>query len=297
MSTYRYTNLTNAVKDKGSPLRGYLDQRFPNTRLLQTEYRARSGSLLIEGGDANPGTLGAAFDFQSRLVLDPTAPPLVAALAFSGRSDHLVAVTGLMCLAQDAAQHEAERETLARACWALALCAEVTRVGVVMLGSPLGPLLDADRFTTDELIALAPADALRQLREMDALAATNFFPHLNKPLHLGPTFDGSSLCSADADLVAGGLLLDIKTHLGTKNQRTGTRSDALSLTDLYQVLAYALFDHSDIYRITDLGIYSGRYGTLVTWPLYQALETLADGPVDLGHERSHVWSLLGGPSD
>lgn len=295
MPPYRYTNLTNAVKDKQSPLRRYLDQRFPNTREIQADYRSRSGELQVGGGEANPGTLGAAFDFQVRFVLDPTVPPIAAALAFAGRPDDRAVITEVMRCAELAVHRDSGGESLGRACWALALCTEVYRVGL-MPGSPLVGLLDAGRFTVDALLALAPSDGLRQLSDMGSLAARNLLPSLNQPLHLGPTFDGSQLCSADADLIASGLLLEIKTHLGAKNQRTGTRTDTLSLLDLYQVLAYVLFDSSDTYRITDVGLYSARYGSLVTWPLAEALQTLAGEPVDLAHERARVWSLLDGPT-
>lgn len=71
-------------------------------------------------------------------------------------------------------------------------------------------------------------------------------------------------------------------------------SDGLALVVLYQVLAYALFDRSDTYTISRLGIYSARYGNFVVWPLIEAMETLADSPVDLAEERARVWTMLGG---
>lgn len=293
MSSYRYTNLTSAVKDKGSPLRHYLDRRFPDTRPLQADYRSRVGRLLVEGGSADPGTLGAAFDLQVRLRLDPRETPVVAMLAFMGSPDALAAITEVVRRGREVARCGGGQETVSRACWALALCTEVYRVGLVP-GSPLAELLAAGRFTAEALLGLAPPDALRQLSELEAVAATKLLPCLHAPLHLGPTFDGSRLCAADADLIASGLLLDIKTHLGRKDRKTGRRSDALALTDLYQVLTYALFDSSDNYRIDSIGIYSARYGSLVTWPLAEALQTLAGRPVDLAQERSEVWSLLGG---
>lgn len=46
--------------------------------------------------------------------------------------------------------------------------------------------------------------------------------------------------------------------------------------------------------MTDIGIYSARYGALVTWPLRSALQNLANGSVDIATERARVWSLLGG---
>jgi hypothetical protein len=85
---------------------------------------------------------------------------------------------------------------------------------------------------------------------------------LAAPFHLGPEFDASRrdggpdkrLIAAEADLICNGLLLDIKTKLGTKNTKSGIRSDALAIDDIYQLLAYALMDHSDSYGINSLGI-------------------------------------------
>jgi hypothetical protein len=38
---YHYASLTKAVADKASPLRQYLERRFPNTAAFRSEYRAR----------------------------------------------------------------------------------------------------------------------------------------------------------------------------------------------------------------------------------------------------------------
>jgi hypothetical protein len=157
-------------------------------------------------------------------------------------------------------------------------------------------VLAADRFTVPVLLSLAPADALRQLRELDPLAAERLVPHLRPPYALGPTFDGSLLCAADADLIADGLLLDLKTRLGVASTRPGGRATSLPRLDVYQLLAYAFFDWSDRYRITSIGIYAARYGLLATWPLDAALRTLAGRPVDLVEVRRDVRRLLGGPA-
>jgi hypothetical protein len=73
MATYPYASLTLAIRDKASPIRQYLDQRYPNTKPLQADYRARSGSLRVDGGDARPGLMGTGFDLQLRFLLDPKA--------------------------------------------------------------------------------------------------------------------------------------------------------------------------------------------------------------------------------
>lgn len=230
----------------------------------------------VDGGDADPATLGAAFDLQLRFLLDPSDVPLVAAVA------------------QNACRSGSYGEELNRACWALALTTEVYRVGLIP-GSPIAQLLNANQFTPEALLALTPAGALRQMDELRTLAGTQLRPHLNPPFALGPTFDGSNYCAADADLIAGGMLLDIKTRLGTKNPRTGVRSDSLPLSDVHQLLAYTFFDYSDRYKIDMVGIYSARYGSLITWNLAYVLNGLAGEQVDLARERALVWQLLGGP--
>ncbi len=295
MSDYVYRNLTSAVKDKNSPLRQYLNRRFPNTRPLQTAYREQCGALLVDGGDANAGTVGAAFDFLVRFALDADHQPLVAVQAFLDKPPLLSAIVGVVESAHSAVAGPEDVDRLARASWALALCTEVYRVGL-MPGSPLLELLQGQQFNAPALLSLAPEGAMRQLRDLYTVAQERLLPMIlpAERLHLGPTFDGSTLCPADADLIHDGRLLDIKTHLGPKNARTGARADRLDLTDLYQVLAYVLFDRSDAYAIRSLGIYSGRYGALVTWPLSKALETMAGGAVDLAAEREVVWGLLGG---
>lgn len=294
---YPYTNLTAALGDKTSPLRRYIDERFPNIKPLQTHYRAVAGScsLLVDTGGANAGTLGAAFDLVVRFRLDPTLVPSMAIVGFlEAGPASLRAIREVVAVAQDNARSgPAGLEALAKACWALALTTEVLRVGL-MPGSPLGPVLAEDRFRRDDLLELAPSDAIRQLRELDELAAANLLARLRSPLHLGPVFDGSSLCSADADLIADGMLLDLKTRLGKKNPRTGARSDGLELRDVYQLVGYTLFDFSDTYKINEIGIYSARYGTLVTWPLEEALHTLAGSEVDLRSERAAIYRVLGG---
>lgn len=68
---YHYASLTKAVADKESPLRQYLERRFPNTAVFRSEYRARSWDLLADGGETKTsGTVGTAFDLMVRLLLD-----------------------------------------------------------------------------------------------------------------------------------------------------------------------------------------------------------------------------------
>lgn len=289
MTDYTYRNLTNAIGDKASPLRQYLDLRFPNVRPLQKDYRSRAGELKVVplpgGGGANGGTLGAAFDFRMRFLIDPAYLPDVAIHAFTARPDYVEAIHNVIRHARKAVEGNAAPADLDRACWALALCTEVYRIGMVFPGSPLTLVLEDDDFTPERLLSLIPEDAFRQLKEMNDLTEEHLFPHLSEPFHLGPTFDGSILCPADADVISNGLLLDFKTAI---------KGNALSREDLYQLLGYTLFDRSDRYGINRIGIFSARFAALISWELEPTLELLAGEPVDLAEERERVWGLLGG---
>lgn len=292
MSSYRYTNLSAALRDKASPLRQLFDSRFPNTRAVQAAYRADAPELRVDGGTANPGTLGAAYDFAMRFALDPLYDASVARSAFLSNPAMVAEIDAVVIAAQVAAGL-GDHGTVDRAAWALALLTEVYRVGL-MPGSPIGELLEARSFRAQALLALAPEDAVRQLDELRAVSREVLVPRLSGPYRLGPTFDASDLCKADADVIAGSLLLDFKTSLGVKNARTGSRSDRLDLIDLYQVVGYALFDHSDRYNIGQVGIYSARFGHLVTWELQSILDELAGGSVPVQEGRELVWRALGG---
>jgi hypothetical protein len=166
---------------------------------------------------------------------------------------------------------------------------------MVMPGSPLNGVL----FTPDALLELANDDALVQLAALHDLARERLYPKLPDPpasLRLGPTFERSLLCTADADAIIDGALLELKTRMGTKS-KSGSRSDSLTLEALYQLLGYVLFDRFDEYKINAVAFYSARYGTLFESQLDALLEELAGEPVDLTHERAQVWRILGGNDD
>jgi hypothetical protein len=77
------------------------------------------------------------------------------------------------------------------------------------------------------------------------------------PWALGPTFACSELIRADADLIAADPLLDLKT----------TAKLSLAITDLLQLVCYALFDFDDQYELTEVGIISARYSYVASWKL------------------------------
>jgi hypothetical protein len=96
----------------------------------------------------------------------------------------------------------------------------------------------------DDLLGFAPPAVLTQLAAFRHLFATALLPQLaarTRPWALGPTFAGSKLIKADANLIAAGLLLELKTSAKL----------SLGITDLLQVIGYALLDLDDDYRVSD----------------------------------------------
>ena len=181
------TSLTRELKKSDSPIRRHLRERFPNVRDLQRGYAQTAAGLApIEprpGAKIAYGTLGTAFDWQVRFLVEP-APDLHLAFAGAWRAGKdlfslcgalTAEVGGSLTLggrpgpprsrpAAPAGGHRAEAldaERLARACWALALFTEVHRRSGLVAGSPLA-LLDPAA-SLEELLALAGADEIADL--------------------------------------------------------------------------------------------------------------------------------------
>jgi hypothetical protein len=177
-------------------------------------------------------------------------------------------------------------ELLARAAWALALLTEVYRAGPVTLAAgPLG-LLPPGTATAADLLGLAPPAGLDQLARFRRVFETALLPQLagrQGPWALGPVFTGSAVMNADADLIAAGLLLDLKT---------AAARPSLGVKDMCQLIGYALLDFDDEYQITDVGLFVARYAYLATWDLGSLLAELAGHPVSLSSERAEFRTLL-----
>jgi hypothetical protein len=306
----RLPPLTTALEDRDSPVRQFLDERFANWRSVQRDYRDAVGPIAVTGSTVNPGTLGAAFDWLIRFLVNPHPDLHLAAqgAAVSRSPGTAKALREMASLLGFPAGHgpggapgkmfegpmrgsAVEPDLLARGCWVLALFTEVTRVGL-RPGSPLRDIDPAPRAT--DLLALAPDAAVRQLTLLRGAAEDVLLPLLstrNGRWTLGPTFDGSVLMSADADLIASGLMLEIKTSPGRKRE-DGTRRAILDRRTILQLLGYTLMDFCDKYGITELGVFSARYKHLATWDAGALLDELADRHVDLSAERADFRDLL-----
>lgn len=304
----RLRPLTREIADTASPVRRFLDDHLSvGLRGAAGRYRSGAPALAVPPGTANPGTVGTAADWLLRLLTHPApshALPLRGAEildAFAGTvlTPGLMEIAGLLGMPEpnrslsavtfigSVPGSTAEPELLARACWSLALFTEAFRTGPAMAGRHVF----AERFqraapSAADLLALTPADALAQLGEFRGVFEHSLLPALaarRGTWALGPTFAGSHLMKADADLIAAGLLLELKTT---------SKAPALARAEVFQVVGYALLDFDDAFALDTAALFSARYDYLAQWPLPELLEQLAGGPVQLDELRAQFRGLL-----
>jgi hypothetical protein len=320
----RWKSLTAELAKPTSPPRRLLAEFFPRARTVQADYRTRVGELRVRRGSANPGTLGSAFDIW--VTLQVTARPVLPWASWGARrcgpatsraygqlldrlspsptaltvpvgSRSRSAVTG----AWTGPSPNLTEPDLLRLCWVSALLTEVYRMGATAAGSPLAGL---PRDSPVDLLGLASPEAVEELGELTDLARVGLLRPLHAlaadgPTWLSPVFAGSDVMHADADLVTGHTLLEFKTGLGVKSSdSTGpggaaasARRASLDNLTLYQLLGYVLHDYDDFYALTHVGLYQGRYGKLVVWPLPGLLTAVTGDDVDLPDLRRQ-WALM-----
>lgn len=181
-------------------------------------------------------------------------------------------------------------EWQARLCYALALPVEPLRAYTIE-GSRL---MSLDRHAgTPELLKLANDDEITDLVVMRDLARSHLVPALPPgPVATGPTFEGSADLNADADLIAGGMLIDIKASQGGPPRKDGTRAASLSRNELDQLIGYTLMDYSDTFHIHSLALYPARFGHLAAWPVEELLAQLAGHPGELDRLRDEFKNIL-----
>ncbi len=310
----RWSCLTAETERRDRPLRQALDELMAgDLRGVQGEYRASMGELHVVSAGSNPGTIGTAFDLALRFLIDPEPDMRLAgrgAARFPGNSEALMELAeqlgavvsgpetrqaaGSRVLRTPLRVPERDLELVTRACWAFALFVEVYRTGP-MPGTPLvDHLLGTATPTATDLLNLAPVAATQEIVALLQIARVQLLQPLARrpaPWFVGPEFTGSTVMPADTDLIAGGMLVEVKTSAGAKRQ-DGTRRPELPGQTVRQILGYVLHDTDDTYQLDALAIYDARRGTLIQWPLQALLDRLAGRHVDLADERFRHARLL-----
>lgn len=141
--------------------------------------------------------------------------------------------------------------------------------------------------TGRHLLALVPQPVVEDLKATLRLAervGTWAQLRQSQTLVLGATFAGSRLFGgADADVIADGLLIDVKATVDPRRAKP---------QDLQQLSGYTLLDFDDKYGIDSVGLFLARHGVLISWPLDQLLQLLGSSRAALTDLRAQLRAEL-----
>jgi hypothetical protein len=302
-------SLTGHIKQgRGDPVFDWFATHFPATSPVSTEV-----NRALRGGGANvPCVIPPTPGTNAGLVGTAVGYVLSAHLR-AGALDSTVATCGALGLdrfvrtprlapsvfermtVQRIEELEPSRRELAGVEWnellrlmcVLARCEQMVRAGLIAL-DVLVPLFRG----ADDLEALSRAAATPEtLADLDALSRATLTDHLHlrevQDLRIGPDFMQSPLLGgADADIIAGGVLIELKSS--AQDRIVGRR-------ELWQMLGYVLSDGWDQYKLRQCTVAALRRRRSYTWELQDLADALAGGPTaPIERWRADFEELLGG---
>ena len=280
-------SLTSHLEKRGSPVRRWFEERFPETRGVTTranrELRGGEKTCPIPRvAEADPGLVGTALDYLLRACLRVTSiertvasnavqflsqDPTIDMRAIEVEREAVIGIKRLRPGRRDLT--DSKWRELCIYCLVLARFEQFFRVGPIpaveeRLIAPLRRCLGLEDFVP---LALTPA-TIQDLGQLGRAAWEEHRSWRNaRPLVLNPKFGQSSaLGGADADLIVGRRLIDLKATATT---------DIVGRFELWQLLGYALADTDDEYRIREVGIAALRWRSSISWPLEDLLNDLA----------------------
>lgn len=271
---------TKLLANKQSHLSKHMKAAYPATLDVRKRIRTLAGDILVLPGEAHAGTVGTAFDFLSGFLLIERHVPLNPAPTRGWRPVHALITQQVIALAHDAQADRESVDDFYRAIWVLAELGSIVRSGYSNPDGALEQVISsASGF--DALLDIAPADGIRQLRELEAVATEHLYPFLHDPLTPSASFPAvQEILQAESDIIAGNILLDYKTAAGAAHKTTGARAFFPNDNDIYQILGYGLMDDPDNgFGINAVGLYAARYGATLVWELPDLLSETASGQV------------------
>lgn len=312
-------SLTQELKDPHSQASIFMRQHFPNVRRVMALSRGRMGESVETHRPIVQvpwALIGTAFDYRLRFYFPQVGrrahiENLVcysgAAVACGGdlcrnrlgEIEELTPLAGerlgqlatelaidffdsLGLLLKQTPPHqrrlaETEEETLLRYCVVMAALDFFFRAGFDSHSILLTP---KPKETLAELLCVAEKVWLDDLRTLSWTFYDAFHPLLLRPAVLNPTFDGSTFVGgADADLIVGDCLIDIKTTINPLKDSEW----------IYQLLGYALLDWHDEYHIREVAVYFSRQRFLLQWPLNDLIAELSGNGVSDVAELRQGW--------
>jgi hypothetical protein len=309
-------SFTHRLKDPSDTLRGWFATRLPHTaavakaanHALRGPANQRTEQLITLGRPRQPllpcraadhALAGTALDLLVRVTLHPGALEHTVGGRGSGRiavgsgvppaiGIELEAIARIAALRlwEPSLPDDGWRE-LAELCVLLARFEQASR-------SHHAVLLARTRVATAAptlagyIAALADSDVVDDVTIAAPLVAADHADlRAVEPLRFGPTFALSrELGGADADLIAGDLLLDFKATSSTR---------IVGRDELWQLTGYALADTDDEYELRRAGISALRWRRRWTVGLGELLEGLAGRPIDIAELRAELASITRHP--
>lgn len=287
-------SLKRELERPDSEIRTFIAERLPETASPRAEYRSAMADAVttIPRGSLADGplpdrvpwdVLGQAISARLLWELDSAPAGRIAGrpaedLALFG---HAPCVVDELRAAIDSGPAAVEADIAARVAWIGGLLDRGLRAG-------RGPdvWFDALRAAEswDAILACVPSWYAADISAVTARCATALLELAGGAVFIAPTFAGSSaLGGAEADVIAGGALIDVKA----------TKDLNLRLRDLHQIVGYALLDWDDQYGITAVGILAARQGRLITWPLSDLLAAMAGHPMTVSALRDELQTRMG----
>ncbi len=299
-----WNSLTEELRSADMPLRLWFSEKLPNMASTFVDFRKSVQCRCLEPpAGVAAGTAGSAFDYLIRYRLgrdDPAELAIIGSAMDPHTRDHTARIVELSATllkvargwrAVKSSEMPPPPSILVQGCWMLALLTELYR-GVPYERSALRNV-DLGRWGSSGACPI-PKGASEDLCQLYATANKVLIPYLSGhagPLRIGPTFDAP--IAADADLIKGHSLIELKASVGRRSRSRMPRY-GLDARTLYQVVSYGLLGRRR-FEIREVAIFNARFSHIYSWSLPDLLETLAGKSISTNGLADELTGFLRDP--